>query len=473
MTGRLVRLYIAVGVAFAALALAPQAMASSCIVPSCAPINDSFSMSVIMGTLEVETSTGTVLYTTNDLYVTNGPIPDDLAAQIETDSVPAYIQDNIALLAGGNDFDFLTTVAPPMLLSVDGSTGASAGTCFSYLCAAVEDDLESISLGPVTSATSSFLYSDAYFISGLNSDQTEIADGVVNVNFAEDVVIETETSAVPEPKSALMIGCIVLGLALFRRMRAARLGPLLGCLAVLVIVSNCAPKAMASTCSEPSCTPVFNSFGIDVIMGTLEVETSGGTVVYTANDLLLSSGPIPEDLASQIQTDSGVPTYIQNNIGLLEGGSDFDFITEPAADFPPMLASVDGSIETPAGTCLSFLCSAVEDDLESISLGPATSATSTFLYSDAYFIEGFNSDQSELAEAAISVFFYDDVVVETETSAAPEPKSALILACVVLALALFRRVRASKLGRVVGCLAVLGFFSNCVPRTFADTLPPT
>jgi hypothetical protein len=184
---------------------------------------------------------------------------------------------------------------------------------------------------------------------------------------------------------------------------------------------------------------VTTAFNVDVVMGTLEVENSGGTVLYTANDLWVSNAEIPDDLASQIQTDSGVPAYIQDNISLLAGSDDFDYIEEPAADFPPMLAGVDGSVGA-AGECPAFpLCAAVENDLESMSLATVSSVTSNLVFSDQYLIWGFNTDASELAVADITVNFADDVVVETETGAVPEPRSALMIGCIVLALALFRR----------------------------------
>lgn len=215
---------------------------------------------------------------------------------------------------------------------------------------------------------------------------------------------------------------------------------------IAIMAAAFAPQADASSCPAPSC--VVNSFGMSALMGTLEVETADGTVVYTANDLLLTNGPVPDDLASQIETDSGVPTYIQNNIGLLDGGNDFDFIESPAADFPPILLGVNGSTGSAANCTNIGACVAVDEaDLESISLAPVTSVTSNLLYLDDYVIEGLNSDQSVLAQGIISVGFYDDVVIETEGSAVPEPKSALMLGCVILALVLFRRMRVSRRGR--------------------------
>lgn len=426
----------------------PLAAASTCSPPSCTPVFSSFGIDAIMGTLEVETAGGTVVYTANNLYV-GTMIPDDMATQIETDSgVPAYIQNNIALLAGSNDFDFLTDPAgeiPSMLLSVDSSVGTVTGNEFT----AVQNDLESIALAPVTSVTPTLVYDDAYFIAGFNSDQSEEAMGAINVGFYDDVVIETESAAVPEPGTALMVACGVLGLALFGRVRTR--ARFFGYFAVLAVLLNCAPKAFADTFPGQDCTAkggtaecFTNAFNVNVYMGTLDVESAGGTVLYTANNLLVSNSPIPDDLAIQIETDSGVPAYVQNNIGLLAGSDDFDFIEEPGSDFPAMLLSVDGSVAS-ATECSSAVCDVVEDDLESISLAPVTGVTATY-YNDEYVIWGFNSDESELAKAAINVNFYSDVVVETETAAVPEPGTALMVACGVLGLALFRRVRGLRLG---------------------------
>jgi hypothetical protein len=223
-----VRLSILLFVGFG-IQIAPLAWASPCPLASC--IITDFNIDVIQGTLNVENASGTVLETYNDIWISNGPIPADLATGIATDTsitVPAFTQDNLADFDGGTDFDFAANLASgylPMLLNVNGLvvTSTACSSPASVVCPAIENDLETISLAPVVSATASFLNNDQYLVEGYNSNDTEYVVSVVNANIYNDVIVEQETSAVPESSPAVLVGCGALCLALLRRARVLRL----------------------------------------------------------------------------------------------------------------------------------------------------------------------------------------------------------------------------------------------------------
>jgi hypothetical protein len=113
-------------------------------------------------------------------------------------------------------------------------------------------------------------------------------------------------------------------------------------------------------------------FNIDIIWGTLTVQTGSGTVLQTFHDLG-SGQTLPNDLADLIAADPIAPTYVRNNISQLAGTgeSTLDFLDQPPNSFPPVLMSVSGAVSIFSGDTFDL----VTKDLETLSSGPVTSTT--------------------------------------------------------------------------------------------------
>jgi hypothetical protein len=173
------------------------------------------------------------------------------------------------------------------------------------------------------------------------------------------------------------------------------------------------------------------SFGETVIMGTLTVETPGGSVLATFNDLYVDE-TLPSDLTARIAADTTVPTYIRNSIGLFGEESTFDYLAAASGgtSFSSELLSVNGLVGTVSGDGNTI----VTNDLESISLGAVTVTGSVLLDESVYVgLIGLNPDPNGTPTAYqgdVVFFFYNDSVVET--MAAPEPGSVVLAALGVL-----------------------------------------
>jgi hypothetical protein len=174
-----------------------------------------------------------------------------------------------------------------------------------------------------------------------------------------------------------------------------------------------------------------NSFGETVIMGTLTVETPGGSVLATFNDLYVNE-TFPSDLTARIAADTTVPTFIRNNIGLFADEGTFDYLAAASGgtSFPSELLSVNGSVGTVSGDGNAI----VTNDLESNSLGVVT-ATGSVLVDESVYVGliGLNPDPNGTPTAYqgdVIFFFYNDSVVETV--ATPEPGGAVLAALGVL-----------------------------------------
>ena len=199
---------------------------------------------------------------------------------------------------------------------------------------------------------------------------------------------------------------------------------LLTAFALLVCVSALLAKAD----SLPGTTNV----NVDVIMGTLTVQTAGGDVLDTFNDLYINE-TIPADLATQIGADPIVPTYIQNNIGRFAVEDDYSFLD--GSSFPQELLGVSGALSSLGLAVPADEFLIVPTDLASISLGPITSNTGVVaVANDQYEVIGANSmaDPSEIY-GFINVNYYADSVVET-VAAAPEPNPLTLLGAALVTL---------------------------------------
>jgi len=112
----------------------------------------------------------------------------------------------------------------------------------------------------------------------------------------------------------------------------------------------------------PAVADPLLDFNIDIIWGTLTVQTGSGTVLQTFHDLG-SGQTLPNDLADLIAADPIAPTYVRNNISQLAGTGEsaLDFLDQPPNSFPPVLMSVSGAVSI--------------FSLETLSSGPVTSTT--------------------------------------------------------------------------------------------------
>lgn len=174
------------------------------------------------------------------------------------------------------------------------------------------------------------------------------------------------------------------------------------------------------------------NLNLDIIMGTLTVQTPGGDVLDRFSDLYLSE-TIPADLASQIAADPLAPTYVQTNISLFVGETTFSYLD--GSSFPQELLGVSGVLGTltlPSSDEFSI----VPDDLASISLGAITSNTGVVPLADNVFeVIGLSPDQTTEIDGFIDVNYYTASVVET----VPEPSCLALVSLGVLVA--FRFVR--------------------------------
>jgi hypothetical protein len=184
----------------------------------------------------------------------------------------------------------------------------------------------------------------------------------------------------------------------------------------------------------PAVADPLQDFNIDIVCGTLTVETGSGAVLKMFNDLA-SSQTLPTDLANLIAADPIAPTCVQNNIGQLVGfGESTDgFLDQPPNSFPPVLLSVSGTVSTLSGDTFDLVTS----DLETISFGPVTGTTphptGEADLNDQYVLSGPSP-----IPTIVNVNFFTDSVIETV--ATPEPADLALPVLALLAfIATFRR----------------------------------
>jgi hypothetical protein len=185
----------------------------------------------------------------------------------------------------------------------------------------------------------------------------------------------------------------------------------------------------------PAVADSLLDFNIDIVWGTLTIQTGSGTVLQTFNDLG-SSQTLPTDLAELIAADPIAPAYVQNNISQLvgTGESTLDFLDQLPNSFPPVLLSVSGAASTLSGDTFNLVTS----DLETISFGPVTSTTphptGEAALNDQYVLTGSNP-----IPTIVNVNFFTDSVIETV--ATPEPVGFALPALALLAMAFVARKR--------------------------------
>jgi hypothetical protein len=194
----------------------------------------------------------------------------------------------------------------------------------------------------------------------------------------------------------------------------------------------------------PAVADPLLDFNIDIVWGTLTVQTGSGAVLQTFNDLG-SSQTLPTDLADLIAADPIAPAFVQGNISQLvgTGESTLDFLDQPPNSFPPVLLSVSGTVSTLSGNAFDLVTS----DLESISFGPVTSTTphptGEAALNDQYVLTGSNP-----IPTIVNVNFFTDSVIETV--ATPEPAALALPALALLAMALVsrKRIAQARAGRI-------------------------
>lgn len=182
-------------------------------------------------------------------------------------------------------------------------------------------------------------------------------------------------------------------------------------------------------------------FNIDLVWGTLTVQTGGGTVLQTFHDLG-SSQTLPTDLANLIAADPIAPAYVQSNISQLVGTAEstLDFLNQPPNSFPPVLLSVSGAVGILSGDTFDL----VTNDLETLSFGPVTSTTphptGEAPLNDLYVLTGSNP-----IPTIVNVNFFTDSVIETV--ATPEPVAPALPAIALLAMVFVARRRTAQASR--------------------------
>jgi hypothetical protein len=194
----------------------------------------------------------------------------------------------------------------------------------------------------------------------------------------------------------------------------------------------------------PAVADPLLDFNIDIVWGTLTVQTGSGAVLQTFNDLG-SSQTLPTDLADLIAADPIAPAFVQGNISQLvgTGESTLDFLDQPPNSFPPVLLSVSGTVSTLSGNAFDLVTS----DLESISFGPVTSTTphptGEAALNDQYVLTGSNP-----IPTIVNVNFFTDSVIETV--ATPEPAALALPALALLAMAFVsrKRIAQARAGRI-------------------------
>jgi|SRR5579871_3765633 len=170
---------------------------------------NSFETDFVLGTLTVQSSGGQVLNTYHDLY--SLAISPALVSRIQADTtVPTFIQNNANLFATLTDFIFLTTGdVSAELLNQSGTLVDESPDSLSDGFTLVQNDLESIALGSVTSNNTNLLEQTVYLgLTGTNpSDPSQSVLADVIVGYYTESIVET----VPTPEPAwTWLACLVL-----------------------------------------------------------------------------------------------------------------------------------------------------------------------------------------------------------------------------------------------------------------------
>jgi hypothetical protein len=197
----------------------------------------------------------------------------------------------------------------------------------------------------------------------------------------------------------------------------------------------------------PATADPLLDFNVDIVWGTLTVQSGSGAVLQTFNNLA-SSQTLPADLASMIAADPIAPAFVQNNISQLvgTGESTSDFLNQPPNVFPPVLLSVSGSVGILSGDAFDL----ATNDLETIALGPVTATTphptGEAALNDQYVFPGVGSNPD--VGVIVNVNFFSDSV--TETVATPEPSLLSLPVIALVSFGILRRRRAGTQNLTVG-----------------------
>jgi hypothetical protein len=110
-------------VAFVAAALGSAQSAKATPCTAAAPCVTTFSINLIYGTDTFEDAGGAVLFTREDLYVSNGigPSLEDAIVGDPTIALPPFVTSNLGDLITSSDYVFLTTATPGALLTASGT----------------------------------------------------------------------------------------------------------------------------------------------------------------------------------------------------------------------------------------------------------------------------------------------------------------------------------------------------------------
>lgn len=232
---------------FAACLVAAPARAQN---SNAAPITTAFSVAILQGNLTVENGSGQILYTANDLAVTE-ELPADLENMVATNSgelagftpfsFPPYVLSNLPSMVDPTltDYEFLTdgfpelsnlpdwngNVPPALFLN---SQGTLATTSFSatnsvnqFFTDVITPDLLANDPFNLPISSSSIQETDNYFnMTAFDPSGVEEVDSYVGVPYFTDNIVEVT----PEASSILLLIAGLAGFGLFawtRRRKAA------------------------------------------------------------------------------------------------------------------------------------------------------------------------------------------------------------------------------------------------------------
>ena len=181
-----------------------------------------FTETIVIATDTFETSSGTVLFTTNDIGYSDWLSPV-VASDLAGDStLPAQVQSTASLIPQVSEYQFVTEQGPGYL--VLGGVGPAIPDPYTVFPVTVSDALAAASgpgysiVGP-ENATS--IVSRSYSTGGFALDGSTLVEGTVTFNVYDENIVERPVAATPEPSMFALLGSGFLMLVLFARRKAA------------------------------------------------------------------------------------------------------------------------------------------------------------------------------------------------------------------------------------------------------------
>jgi hypothetical protein len=211
-----------------------------------------------------------------------------------------------------------------------------------------------------------------------------------------------------------------------------------------LIACRFASPAFAQTGNQPQ----TSSFDINLVLGTLNVETPDGNVIFTENDLAVSSA-LPGDLEAQIASDPtyGFPPYVTANLPKLigPGETDFDFLNNTGLNEPSVLLTPFGAVDSGPGQFNVFNAAAAAFTFNGMTLPAQDFQAPQLVATDQFPLTGMSGGQQSKYDVLPSYWDQEVVaIVPFGTRIVPEASSLPLLAAGLVGIGLLAWSRRRK-----------------------------